>query len=259
MFEVDDKILGCYHGTRVLIKLKFSLHQSYYYNYYFGELPMYNDLVTELNTRGVNLIKAVDISRLSEIENRGYNAAIVIGITLNPGYIFRQLGVNKVDNSEFEETEHHADVISEWIADYLIAKGYRAFAQSERNLRDGYFNENTKTTLLPHKKVALMAGLGWIGKNNLFVTKEFGSAICLCTVLTNAPLPANNSPIINPKCGKCTICKDICPTGVIHGTTWEQRMNRDSIVDVYHCIGCLKCLIHCYWTQSYVKNNIECF
>lgn len=220
---------------------------------------MYNELVTELNTRGANLIKVVDISQLSEQENRGYNVAIIIGVVLSPGYIFRQLIENIVDYSEFGEKEHRADELAEWIADFLIAKGYSSLAQSERRLIDGYYNENTKTTLLPHKKRAILAGLGWIGKSNLLVTKEYGSALCMCTVLTNAPLPTENRPIMKPKCGNCTICKNICPAGVIHGATWERGMNRDLIVDVYHCDGCLKCLVNCYWTKKYTENNIAMF
>jgi epoxyqueuosine reductase QueG len=218
---------------------------------------MYNELVTELNTRGVSFIKAVDISLLSEKENRGYNVAVIIGIALSPGYIFHQLCENIVDYSEFNEKEHRTDEVAEWVADFLISKGYRAFAQSERNLIDRYFNVNTKTTPLPHKKIAILAGLGWIGKNNLLVTQEFGSAICMCTVLTNAPLPIKNAPMIKPKCGKCTICKDICPAGVLHGTTWEPGMNRDLIVDVYHCDACLKCLLNCSWTKKYAINNVN--
>ncbi|WP_312105567.1 hypothetical protein [Lachnoclostridium sp.] len=220
---------------------------------------MYNELVTELNTRGANLIKIVDISQLSVKENRGYNVAIIIGVVLSPGYIFRQLIENIVDYSEFGEKERRTDELAEWIADFLIAKGYSSFAQSERNLIDGYYNENTKTTLLPHKKIAILAGLGWIGKSNLLVTQEYGSALCMCTVLTNAPLPTENRPIIKPKCGECTICKDICPAGVIHGTTWERGMNRDLIVDVYQCDGCLKCLVNCFWTKKYAENNIAIF
>jgi epoxyqueuosine reductase QueG len=75
------------------------------------------------------------------------------------------------------------------------------------------------------------------------------------TVLTNAPLPFDNKPIMEPKCGNCEICKDICPAGVIHGTVWEQGMNRDLIVDVYHCDVCLKCLVNCCWTKEYADNN----
>lgn len=29
------------------------------------------------------------------------------------------------------------------------------------------------------------------------------------------------------------------------------------IVDVYHCITCLKCLINCPWTQGYLKKCLN--
>lgn len=218
---------------------------------------MVNELISELNTRGIDFIKVVDISMLSEKENRGFTVAILIGIVLSPDYIFRLSKENIVDYSEFAKKEHLADEIAEWTTDFISAKGYKAFAQSERNLIHGFYNEATKTTPLPHKKIAVLAGLGWIGKSNLLVTQEYGSSLCMCTVLTNAPLPTENSPIIMPKCGECTVCKDICPAGVIHGSIWEPGMDRDFIVDVYHCDGCLKCLVNCLWTQNYMKNAID--
>lgn len=60
-----------------------------------------------------------------------------------------------------------------------------------------------------------------------------------------------------PKCGKCTVCKNICPAQVIHGTIWEAGMNRDLIVDVYNCACCLKCLVNCPWSQKYMKSNSQ--
>lgn len=212
---------------------------------------MVNELIAELDIPDVNFTKLVDISMLTEIENRGYNVAILIGIVLSPDYILHLSKDTIVDHSEFSEKEHRGDEIAESLANFIIDKGYKAFAQSERNLINGFFDETTKTTPLPHKKIAILAGLGWIGKSNLLVTREYGSALCICSVLTNAPILTKNPSIIMPKCGKCTVCKDICPTGVIRGTTWEQGINRDYIVDVYHCIGCLKCLVHCPWTQKY--------
>jgi len=214
-----------------------------------------NELIYELKNRGANFVKVVDISMLSEKENRGYSGALLIGIVLSSNYILRLSKENILDYSEFSEKENSTDQLAEWAAEFIITKGYKAYAQSERNLINGFYDANTKTTPLPHKKIAMLAGWGWIGKDNLLVTKEYGSALCMCSVLTNAPLPTENKPIIMPKCGECTVCKDICPTGVIHGSTWEIGMNRDLIVDVYNCATCLKCLANCPWTQKYMKNN----
>lgn len=214
-----------------------------------------NELISELKNHGVNFVKVVDISMLSEKENRGYSGALLIGIVLSSNYILRLSKENILDQSEFSEKENVTDKLAEWTADFIIAKGYEAYAQSERNLLNGFYDVNTKTTPLPHKKIAMLAGLGWIGKDNLLVTQEYGSALCMCSVLTNAPLPTENKPIVMPKCGECTVCKDICPTGVIHGSTWEIGMNRDLIVDVYNCETCLKCLVNCPWTQKYMRNN----
>jgi len=214
---------------------------------------MLNELISELKNHGVNFVKVVDISMLSVNENRGYSVAILIGIVLSPSYIFRLSKENILDYSEFSEKEHGADELAEWAADFIQAKGYKAYAQSERNLINGFYDVNTKTTPLPHKKIAMLAGVGWIGKNNLLVTEEYGSALCMCSVLTNSPLPTQNKPIIMPKCGECTICKDSCPAKVIHGSKWEVGINRDLIVDVYNCETCLKCLANCSWTQKYMK------
>lgn len=121
---------------------------------------MLDELISELNTHGVNFIKAVDISLLSAKENRGYNFAILIGITLSPGYLFRLSKQNILEHSEFGEKEHLADELAEYTADFIISKGYKAFAQSERNLTHGFFDESMKSTPLPHKKIAILAGLG---------------------------------------------------------------------------------------------------
>lgn len=215
-----------------------------------------DELISELNTRGVNLIKTVDITMLPLKENRGYSVAILIGIVLSPSYIMRLSKENIPDHSEFGETERLVGKVAEWTAEFIIKKGYKAFAQSDRNLIHKFYDKTTKTTQLPHKKIAVLSGLGWIGKSNLFITQEYGSAVCLSTILTNAPLSSESRNVIMPKCGECTICKEICPTGAIYGTTWRPGIDRDNIVDVYRCDGCLKCMVNCPWTQKYM--NINC-
>jgi len=66
---------------------------------------------------------------------------------------------------------------------------------------------------LSHKKIAEKAGLGWIGRNNLLINPKFGARIRLVTILTNMPLPADES--IQTDCGKCRECISSCPAQAI--------------------------------------------
>lgn len=193
---------------------------------------------------------------LAEHQNHGYGTALLLGIALSPEYLYRLSKESSIDCSEFSEKEMAADRLADWAADYIVANGYRAFSQSENNLKvHGFYDDSTKSTTLPHKTIAVIAGMGWIGKNNLLVTYDYGNALCMCTVLTDAPLPANNPPIIQPQCGDCTVCIKICPPGALHGATWGPGIDRDSIANIGKCKCCLKCLVQCPWTQKYIQNN----
>jgi len=66
---------------------------------------------------------------------------------------------------------------------------------------------------LSHKHVAAAAGLGWIGRNNLLVTPEFGSRVRLITVLTDCRLPVD--PPLDMGCGSCKDCLTACPAKAI--------------------------------------------
>lgn len=212
------------------------------------------DLISELNIRGADFFRVVDVSMLSKEENQGYGIALLIGSALSPNYILRGVKEKKLDKSEFYAKECLTDKLAEFTAEYIIQKGYKAFAQSERNLNEnGCYDDTTKTTTLPHKKIAMMAGLGWIGKSNLLVTRKYGSALCMSSVLTDIPVCAEKKTILMPECGDCTICQENCPSGAIKGTSWEAGIKRSLIVDVDQCRRCLNCMIKCPYTLKYMK------
>jgi epoxyqueuosine reductase len=64
-----------------------------------------------------------------------------------------------------------------------------------------------------HKRVGELAGLGWIGRNNLLVNSEFGSRIRLVTVLTTMPLDPGGP--VSADCGSCRRCIPACPANAI--------------------------------------------
>lgn len=218
-----------------------------------------HEIENELRNAGAAFVRFVDASQLSNAQNRGLPNAVLIGISINPEYIkmvFESPNYVPTHEDEYVQTENKAGEIADTLAQLLTNKGYKAISQSDSGLlAENVFNFETKESVLPHKTVALLSGIGWIGKNNLLITPEYGAAQCLGTVLTDAPLETVLHEPSTPKCDNCSICCDICDKKVLKGKTWATTVSRDEIVDVYGCSVCVKCLVYCPWTQAYMKKN----
>lgn len=65
-----------------------------------------------------------------------------------------------------------------------------------------------------HKKIGFLAGLGWIGRNNLLVNPELGARFRLVTVLTDMPLIPGQP--LSLDCNQCFRCLSVCPAKAIH-------------------------------------------
>ena len=139
--------------------------------------------------------------------------------------------------------------------EFRKSKGY--------NVITGMLNEKP----IPNKTVATLAGIGWVGKNNIVVTKEFGSAIRLASILTDAPLEADQ-PITESQCGACDLCVRNCPAKALTGKLWEPGLAFGELHSVDACRGfaqkrretdpyyanigmCGKCYAVCTYTQAY--------
>jgi epoxyqueuosine reductase QueG len=83
---------------------------------------------------------------------------------------------------------------------------------------------------LSHKRVAVAAGLGWLGRNNLLVTPDCGAQVRLVTVLSNLDLPVSGP--LSRDCGTCHACIAACPAAAI-GETPSDFKHLD-------CFGLLK-------------------
>ena len=228
------------------------------------------EIENELKNKGAELIHFVCISHLGEKQNRQLPNAIVFALPLTtedvmqvfgtPDYVQARIDDNyNFDDDEYTQTENKAGEIADELAKFLTEKGYKAISQSDAGLvADKVFDFETKESVLPHKTVALLGGLGWIGKNNLLITPEYGAAQCLGTVLTDAPLQTVVHEPLLPKCRNCNICAKVCEKKVLKGKLWSNSVPRDEIVDVYGCSTCLKCLVHCPCTQRYANRYRNC-
>lgn len=137
---------------------------------------------------------------------------------------------------EYYDAYHHINeklnALVTKAATFLKENGYEAYAQTTDVVKEF----DVYRTALPHKTVATNAGIGWIGKSALLVTEEFGSALRLSSLITNAKLDCD-APIKTSKCGNCMICKNACPAGAITGKLWSVEIDRD---EFYHPLLCRK-------------------
>ena len=228
------------------------------------KLPLGKDIERVLAAQGADIIKFVDISSLSEDQNKHFPVAVLMGIILSKDYLKKvsdasEYFVNLIQNNRLDEDEFHqkeivVEKMADNLADYIESKGFSAYSQSIENVYStGYYDKKSKRTPLPQKTIARLAGIGWLGKHNLLVTREYGSALCICTVLTDAPLTTEQYELKKNQCGRCEICKEICPQNAIKGNPWSVNTDRDELVDVHKCFPCLKCMVLCPWTQRYIK------
>lgn len=86
--------------------------------------------------------------------------------------------------------------LAEWLAETIAPHGYRVFSDSAPLLE---------------KHLAEKAGLGWIGKHTLLLSRAGGSYFFLGEILTDYPFALTEQPE-QPRCGSCQACLEVCPT-----------------------------------------------
>lgn len=105
------------------------------------------------------------------------------------------------------------DTVAFRVASFIEKQGYLALPVAASQSQG---KQNPYEGLIPHKTIAVLSGLGFVGKSGLFISPTYGSKLRLATVLTNMPLTEFNNVIQNA-CGTCTACRDACPAGAIFG------------------------------------------
>jgi epoxyqueuosine reductase len=65
------------------------------------------------------------------------------------------------------------------------------------------------------RSFAYSGGMGFIGKNNMFIIPGYGSFFYLAEILTTTHFDLSPTDLMENQCGSCTLCIDSCPTGAL--------------------------------------------
>ena len=227
-------------------------------------MTLSDDLREYLLINGATEVGFADIADVTIID--GYNYGVVFYVAY-PKSIIRNM--NNAPTMEYVKQlvriNTKLDNLGMLCEEYLINQGYNAYAQTKKRLGQDFGPDNSFE--LPHKTFATKAGLGWIGKSALLTTLQYGSALRLSSVLTDAPLDCGK-PVLQSKCGSCMLCHDACEGSAISGDEWNYQKYRNEFFDDKKCeqfalkiseinLGkadtvCGKCIFACPYTKGYV-------
>ena len=130
------------------------------------------------------------------------------------------------------------------LSTYIQEQGYKALPIPASQVIDW----EKHIAHVNHKKVGQLAGMGWIGRNNLLVNPELGSRYRLVTILTDMSLEAEKP--LDRDCGECMACLPPCPAQAIkenledfdHLACYDKlrEFRRQGLVGQYICGVCVK-------------------
>ncbi|GAB6168019.1 tRNA epoxyqueuosine(34) reductase QueG [Clostridium carnis] len=129
---------------------------------------------------------------------------------------------------------------------------------------------------LPERYIAYLAGIGFIGKNNMIITKKYGSFVFLGEIITDLEIECNDLRKIEEinnfkECGDCEICYKECPSKAINKNRKNSNIcvsyftQKKDLEDKYikllkgRVFGCDSCQNKCPYNENINFSNIEEF
>src|SRR5215469_12723464 len=164
-----------------------------------------------------------------------------------------------------------ADGTRGYVSRYALGRDYHKVLRHALGLlarqlqaRIGPFGYRVFTDSAPvlEKALARDAGLGWIGKHTLLLSRDAGSYFFLGEILTDLPLPLDEAA--GAHCGSCSACLPACPTRAIVAPYQLNAKRCISYLTIEHksaipealrpaignrIYGCDDCQLVCPWNK----------
>jgi epoxyqueuosine reductase len=193
---------------------------------------LFREVELLLTQGGAALVGCGDLGPVPAEVRHGLPLGISIGVALSPQIV---AGITRGPTTQYAEEYRRANALLDGLAaDVAVLLRELGFQAVAGRTTVDKLDPQTLATPLPHKTVATRAGLGWIGKSALLITRRYGSAVRYNTVLTDAPLPVG-TPVETSRCGKCTACVEACPVAAPSGRDWRVGQGREVFFDAFAC------------------------
>jgi epoxyqueuosine reductase len=215
-----------------------------------------------VKTKGATLIGVAPTQRLSKAP-KGHRpkdflpnakSVISIGLNINKSSILQLPKTMREYKINYDVANLKLNSLAWETAHFLEDLGYEALAIPASPPYDNKTNFGD----MSHKHVAVTAGLGRFGMNNLVLTPDYGPYVRFVTVITSAMLKADK-PLTEDICllEKCLKCVKACPIGALENPVYNGSegwlINKDRCHEYIHIVSggdvCGLCIKACPITR----------
>ena len=211
-----------------------------------------NELRVLAEARGGRLFGVCRIDDLRDtfhfeikVASEKLNTAISIGVPVSCAVLNTIIDrPNMLYKAHYQQINHILNDIAFALASHIIDLGFDAIPIPASKM----LKWKPMRAHLSHREIAYKAGLGWWGRNNLLVSKEYGSQVRLATVLTDLELETDMPSGLD--CGDCYACVEACPADAIGENRGDFNLDacfkkvsefaRPENIGSYICGLCLK-------------------
>ena len=151
----------------------------------------------------------------------GAKSIISLALPMNVDAIYKFLGKKSPAPHGLDQLQGNQRIfrISEFVAGFIRSKGYNAVAVPPNNIYRRNLDAFANIPNFSHRFGALAAGIAAQGWSGNVMTEEYGAAIWLDTVVTDAVLQSDkprysSRHFIDNYCLKCRTCEKTCVAGM---------------------------------------------
>jgi len=153
-------------------------------------------------------------------ELRGAKSIVALVLPLSVGAIYEHFGKvspvpHIIDQAKINQRMYR---ISREVSDYIVSLGYKAKAVTPNNNYRRCLDPFATRPTFSHRFGAVVSGIGSFGLSGNVFTKEFGAAVVLGTVVTNASLKSDPVQparlVMDNRCKACKLCDKSCTMGM---------------------------------------------
>lgn len=171
-----------------------------------------------LNSLGLSLFGVADISQIiKEMANELYEASKDMRYAISVAFKLSDPILDSLVDHPTRLYMHHYQTVNRYLdtSAILLGRKIELLGGSYIPIPASLFlgKGEKQRSHLSHRTAAYYAGIGWIGRNNLIVTPQFGSRVRLVTILTNLELKTDTP--LEFGCGDCYECIKACPAGAL--------------------------------------------